>query len=108
LRLAISAWLERDEDVVLACSALRRSYRDVLTPRDGVTFVYLKGSFEVIERRVLARRDHFAKADLLRSQFETLEEPAPDEPAISVDVDQRPEAIVQDAIMLLGLEASRQ
>jgi carbohydrate kinase (thermoresistant glucokinase family) len=107
LREAISAWLDRGENIVLACSALRRAYREVLRPGPEVTFVYLKGSYEVIEKRVLARRDHFAKADLLKSQFETLEEPSPDEPAISVDVDQRPEAVVQDAIRMLELRDAK-
>jgi gluconokinase len=62
---------------VLACSALKRSYRDFL--RGGcpdVGFVYLNGSFELIHERISARQDHYMKSDLLRSQFTTLEDPS--------------------------------
>ncbi len=61
---------------VLACSALKRSYRETLrADRNDVWFLYLQGSYYLIHERMLARTDHFMKADLLRSQFTTLEEP---------------------------------
>jgi gluconokinase len=61
--------------VVLACSALRQSYRDILGKGLNVSWIYLKASAEVIRQRIEHRHGHFAKEDLLRSQFETLEEP---------------------------------
>jgi len=63
--------------LVLACSALKRAYRERLRKAQGpVTFVYLQGAFEVIERRLQQRAGHFMTARMLRSQFEALEEPA--------------------------------
>lgn len=66
----------RGESVLLACSALKQKYRDRLA-RDGlpVRWVYLKGSFELIHRRLEARKNHYMKAGLLESQFAALEEP---------------------------------
>lgn len=76
------------EPVVIACSALRRAYRDVLVHgRDDVRLVYLKGPRDLIAQRLAHRRDHFMPTSLLDSQFATLEEPAPDEHAIVADID---------------------
>lgn len=63
---------------VLACSALKKTYRDWLrAARPGaVRFVHLDGSFELIYGRMAARKDHFMRADMLRSQFATLEHPS--------------------------------
>lgn len=73
---------------VIACSALKRTYRDVLVHgRDDVRLVYLKGSRDLIAERLARRSDHFMPASLLDSQFATLEEPAADENAIVVDID---------------------
>ncbi len=84
---------------VIACSALKRAYRDILVHgRDDVRIVYLKGSREVIASRLKARKGHFMPPDLLDSQFATLEEPACDEYAIAVDIDASVETIV-DGIM---------
>lgn len=78
---------------VLACSALRQAYRNrIRGERDEVVVVYLRGDYELIRSRLEARRGHFMKADLLRSQFAVLEEPRD---AIVVDVDASPAAIVQ-------------
>ena len=63
--------------------------------RDDVGFVYLKGSKELIARRLAIRPDHFMPPQLLDSQFAALEEPAPDEPAIAVPIDPAPEEIVE-------------
>jgi gluconokinase len=103
LRGHISSWLEADQDTVLACSALRRSYREQLAPRPGVVFVYLKGSFEEIEERVILRQGHFAKSDLLASQFDALEEPADDEAAVVVPAALPPDRIVADIVSALEL-----
>ncbi len=77
LHAELQAIAARQELVFLACSALRQSYRDRLV--QGLTqtrFVYLRGSFEVIQARLLARRNHFMPAGLLESQFAILEEPS--------------------------------
>ena len=74
-------------DVVVACSALKRQYRDLI--RDHVahsTFVHLQGDRDLIARRLQDRKDHFMPPALLDSQLETLEAPDPEEAAISVDV----------------------
>src|SRR4026207_2305814 len=62
-----------NQSVVLACSALKESYRQLLRVNAAVYFVYLKGTAEQIEPRLRARKDHFMNADLLASQFEALE-----------------------------------
>ncbi len=79
--------LDRRENAVVTCSALKRSYRKVINRRqDGVLFVYLAGSRETIAARLSVRHGHFMPGSLLESQFAALEEPTPDEPAIQVDV----------------------
>lgn len=86
MRQQISAWLQQDKNVVLACSALKQSYREILDcSLEPVKLVYLKGSQSVIQARMQSRTDHFMSADLLNSQFDALEEPSPDE-AIHLDV----------------------
>jgi gluconokinase len=90
----IDGWRARGESGVLTCSALKRSYRDVIIgDRPGVTLVYLKGSYDLIRRRMTARHEHFMPAALLDSQFATLQEPAPDEHPIIVDAGGRPTEI---------------
>ncbi|MDB5618300.1 MAG: gluconate kinase [Tardiphaga sp.] len=85
--------------LVVACSALKRAYRDVLVHgRDDVRIVYLDGSRELIESRMTARKDHFMPTSLLDSQFATLEPPGPDERPIVVSIDASVEAII-DAIV---------
>ncbi|MDB5049174.1 MAG: carbohydrate kinase, thermoresistant glucokinase family [Fibrobacteres bacterium] len=77
---------------VLACSALKQDYRDLLlSGLDGIRFVYLKADYAVLEARLKNRQGHFFKASMLGSQFEILEEPAD---ALIVNVDAPPEAIV--------------
>ncbi len=96
----IVQWSAEKRSVVLACSALKQSYRDELWASSDVRFVYLRGSYELFSRRVLARKGHFAKQDLLASQFSTLEEPAD---AITVDASPAPEQIVFEVRRRLGL-----
>ena len=73
--------------VVVACSALKRSYRDrLIGTRTGVRLVYLHGSRELLAARIAARHGHFMPASQLDDQLATLEPPTPDENAISVDV----------------------
>ncbi|MDT4892920.1 MAG: gluconokinase [Pseudonocardiales bacterium] len=87
---------------VIACSALRRRYRDVLR-RPEVVFVHLAGSVSEIAERVADRPEHFMPAALLGSQFETLELPGKDEHAITVDTSGSPEQTVAEIIRILGL-----
>jgi gluconokinase len=96
------------EPVIIACSALKRAYRDILVHgRRDVRIVYLKGSRNLIARRLAGRRDHFMPASLLDSQLATLEEPASDEPAVTTDIDATVDAIVDDIVRQLGLAIPR-
>jgi gluconokinase len=102
LRDAILHWNAKGQDAVLACSALKRKYRDVLRV-SGVHFVYLKGDFELIEQRLRNRSGHFASDSILKSQFEDLEKPAD---AITVEIDKTPEALVTEIIARLKLTSA--
>jgi gluconokinase len=85
--------------LVIACSALKRAYRNVLVHgRDDVRMVYLDGTRELIAARLAARKDHFMPPALLDSQFKTLEPPGADENPITVSIDASVEAII-DAIV---------
>ncbi len=85
----------RGESAVVACSALKRAYRDILIgDRPDVVLLYLRGSRALIGARMAARKNHFMPAGLLDSQFATLEEPGPDERPIVVDIGPAPSAIV--------------
>jgi len=95
----IVGWIGEERNVVLACSALKQVYRDELKAGPEVKFVYLKGSYELFSERVLARKGHFAKQDLIASQFAALEEP---KDAITVDVTPSPEIIVAEVRKRLG------
>jgi gluconokinase len=93
LRQAIDEALQSNANLILACSALKAAYRQVLgEPSDQIKSVYLKGSFEMIEQRIKQRQGHYMKANLLRTQFDALEEP---NDAIVVEIDQSSSAIVQ-------------
>lgn len=85
----IDAWRNNGVSGVITCSALKRSYREIIIGnRRDVRLVYLSGSRELIAERIAQRSDHFMPASLLDSQFETLEPPGPEENAIIVSVDQ--------------------
>ena len=91
------------ESIIVTCSALKRSYRDILHGnRPDVLLAYLRGSKELISRRLAARTGHFMPAALLESQFATLEEPGPDENPIVVSIDQPPDAIVDELLRKLN------
>jgi gluconokinase len=81
--------------VVVACSALERSYRTVLAEGIPITWVYLKGSAALIRSRLQHRTGHYMKANMLASQFEALEEPSD---ALVVDVSRPPAAIVEQIL----------
>jgi gluconokinase len=92
LRKLIQAMLSEGRNAVVACSALKQSYRDELVvDPDLVKVVYLKGTKQLIAERLRNRTDHFMNQALLPSQFDTLEEPSD---AIIIDVSRAPEAIV--------------
>lgn len=82
---------------IMACSALKKSYRDILKNgyEQNVWFVYLKGDKELISQRLKARDNHFMPAGLLDSQFKTLQEP---EHAITIEIGQTPQQIVEEII----------
>ncbi|WP_065752828.1 gluconokinase [Bradyrhizobium paxllaeri] len=92
------------EHAVIACSALKRAYRDVLVHgRDDVRIVFLQGTQELIAERLAARKGHFMPPGLLASQFRTLEPPDTDEHPIKVSIDAPVEAIVDDIVNQLNL-----
>ena len=93
----IDGWRARGEWGVLTCSALKRSYRDIIIgDRRDVVLVYLKGSRDLIHQRMATRHEHFMPVALLDSQFATLEEPTPDEHPIIVDVGGKPAEIAHE------------
>jgi len=105
---SIAVWIAAKLDAggagIVTCSALKHSYRDVLSGgRPEVLFVYLKGSQAVMADHLAGRHGHFMPASLLASQFDTLEEPGADEPVLVVDAGQPVEAIVSEIVLRLEL-----
>jgi gluconokinase len=91
------------ERAVVACSALRRAYRDVLVHgRKDIRLVYLEGTQQLIADRIGQRKGHFMPPGLLASQFKTLEPPADDERPLTVSIDAPVETIVDDIVRQLG------
>ncbi len=106
LRVGIEGWLKKGEDTLLACSALKQSYRNILgVNQTTVVTVYLKGSYELLRGRIERRRHPYMNKGLLASQFEALEEP---KDGIMIDVSGTPEDAAQDIIEALSaLRAKR-
>jgi gluconokinase len=107
----IAAWIDATRRVgnhgTVACSALKRAYRDILIGgRPDVRLVYLKGDRDLIARRLAARDAHFMPPALLDSQFASLEEPQPDEHAIVVSIVPHPREIVEEIVKRLGKAAA--
>jgi len=108
IRAQIWRWIADEKNGVITCSALKQSYRDeLLSPSPGqqgspdeIKTVYLHGAYELIAQRLHQRQGHFAGEALLASQFATLEEP---HDAISIDVSQTPEQIVDEIRRRLNL-----
>lgn len=95
------------EPCVIACSALKRAYRDILVHgRDDVRIIYLAGSQDLIAQRLARRTHHFMPAGLLESQFDTLEPPQPDEHPVTVSIDASIDAVVADIVRQLKLAAA--
>jgi gluconokinase len=93
MRKAILEWIAAGKNVVLACSALKRAYRDKLRPSPEVKIVYLKGDYALFAERIRHRHGHFAGEQILAGQFADLEEPMD---AITIDAAQSPEEIVAE------------
>ena len=100
LRNQVTHWLAAQRNVVLACSALKRSYRQELEVGPEVRFVYLRGSANLIADRLRSRHGHFAGEQILAGQFADLEEP---ENALAVEIGATPEQIVAQIRKKLGL-----
>ncbi|KAA8996417.1 gluconokinase [Affinibrenneria salicis] len=107
-------WLERLNDAayslrhknetgIIVCSALRKRYRDLLRHgNEGMIFLHLKGSFDLILQRHQARAGHFMPTGLLKSQFDTLEEPGADEPdVLAIDIDGSMDEVVSRCVAAL-------
>ena len=93
----IGEHLEAGETAVLTCSALKKRYRDQLQISLQVQFIHLEGSFDLIWQRMLARPDHYMKAEMLHSQFETLELPDKDE-AVIISIDQTVDEMLAEVL----------
>ena len=101
LRTQIETLIHQGQSGVMTCSALKTSYRDHLASRHTAAhFVYLHGTYDLIQARLQARQDHFMPADLLASQFAALEEP---QDVLRIDITATPEAIVQQIKRALGV-----
>lgn len=83
---------------LIICSSLKRQYRDIIRgENENVHFIYLKGSFDVIAKRLAERKGHYQKAGMLQSQFDTLEEPDQDEKNVyTVNIEQSLDGVVND------------
>ena len=107
---AIAEWIDATRSAgghgVVACSALKRAYRDILIgDRRDVRLVFLKGDRDLIARRIAARADHFMPSTLLESQFAALQEPQADERPIVVTIVPHPREIVEAIVSELGVES---
>jgi len=102
----IRTWIDEHLDAgnpgVVTCSALKRSYRDVLRA-PGVVFVHVAGTADLVGERMAARSGHFMPTSLLASQLATLELPGADEAHVTVRADRTPEEECAEALDLLGL-----
>jgi len=89
-----------DSGAVLACSALKKSYRKILTSKtNDVTFIWLDGSYDLINSRMQKREGHYMPPDLLQSQFDALEPPSE---AVKVNIEQPPDNILSDILKTLN------
>ncbi len=103
LREQLTRSLAAKEDAVLACSALKRTYRERLRVSDRVKLVFLRGDYAFIEKQIRSRRGHFMNPALLKSQYADLEEPGLDEDALTIELGQTPEELVKEIKTKLGL-----
>src|SRR5258708_39508651 len=107
----IAGWIDATRRAgnhgIVACSALKRAYRDILIgDRGDVRLVYLKGERDLIARRLSARDGHFMPPSLLDSQFAALEEPQADEHPIVLSILPHPRDMIEEIVMKLGKDAA--
>ncbi len=101
LHVNIQRWLKDKENTILACSALKQAYRDILgVDQNTVRTVYLKGSYELLRKRIEERQHLYMDKNLLRSQLDTLEEPTD---GLTVDISAAPKFVVSAIINNLNL-----
>ncbi|SFB00232.1 gluconokinase [Algoriphagus aquimarinus] len=91
---------EQTDGAVLACSALKESYRELLKVQENIFWIHLKGDRELIWRRMLARKNHYMKASMLDSQFATWEEP---NYGLKLNICKTPEEMLAEALKYLGV-----
>jgi gluconokinase len=96
LRELIERCLAARQYAVVACSALKKSYRSYLRVNEEVKFVYLRGSYELVADQLRQRRGHFMNPELLRSQFDTLEEPEAAEGVITIELGRAPRELLDE------------
>jgi len=101
----IANWIASKENAVLACSALKRSYRQQLWNGPEARFVYLKGGYGLIAKRLEGRKGHFADEQILGGQFTDLEEPTD---AVVVEISKPPDEIVEEICRQFGLRCDAQ
>lgn len=105
----LKAWGRSRKSGIMTCSALKRAYRDrIRAARPDVRFVYLKGTEALIRDRVAARHHEYMPGSLLHSQFETLEEPEPDEGVVTIEAGDSVEAEVEEIVASLDLAGGEQ
>ena|SRR5437867_2665402 len=103
IRDAVLQWQAQGKSVVVACSALKRRYRDLLgisSNAKDIRLVYLKGTYDLLLERLHSRAGHYMKEQMLVSQLADLEEPTD---AITIDVSKSPDQIVSEILKHLGL-----
>jgi gluconokinase len=103
----IAAWVgktrEAGEQCVVACSALKRAYRErIAAGRGDVRFVYLQGSYDVVAKRMATRTGHYMPLALLRSQYETLEEPGSEENPIVLSIERPADELAARIVEVIG------
>jgi len=103
LRQQIERSLSTGESSVLACSALKRAYRDRLGVSDEIKFVFIRGDYALVEKQLRGRPGHFMNAALLQSQFDDLEEPQPHENVLTIELGRTPQEIVEEIKTKLNL-----
>lgn len=97
----IQSWLRQKQNTILACSALKQAYRDILgVDQASIITVHLKGSFELILKRLKSRNHVYMNNSLLQSQLDTLEEP---DDGLTVDISPAPETTVKNIVELLAV-----
>jgi len=106
LREQITRSLAAKENAMLACSALKRAYRERLRVSGNVKFVFLRGDYALIENQLRRRRGHFMNPELLQSQFADLDEPQPNEDVLTIDLGQSPQELVEEIKAKLNLRTT--